>query len=906
MMINKSKIKEYCHTLLGYVLRNNVHWFTLITLLLAFLLYEYEGAFLVWYNKTAMPVVSLFHSDIFVWIASLMSFIMMSMLLYRRFKDEYVYDSRIVYGMAVLCILIGKYRVSGMYDYVSWLWLISYVDLGLALGAVYIIMAFLNHTRLEIRSHQNTGGNADNSSQTAALNDWPIESAEEDIFDLKDEAEKIATNISNVDRKKTWSFAVTAPWGTGKTSFMNMIIEQVKTKHKDEFEFVQFNPRDCKSYQSIQEEFFALIACVLAKYDSRCSSAVKDYMASLQLIDNRGIIEKIASFYKIWDKTELKENIGKSFECLNKRVLVVIDDFDRLSKEEVLEVLKLIDSNAAFKNLLFLTAYDKKQVNKSLGDAYKTEDACFVDKFFSLEFQIPSRPYTYISQFIIDNMCAMINADSTEKNLITSVVNNNKGLIQKYVPTLRDAKRYVNQVVMDYERVRGDVLISEYLLVELLKYRYPDSLKKLYKKEYIERGGFFADNGIYYLKENIEQQTEGIDVIEALFPKQKSHIGQSYHHVYEVQSFDNYFVNQIYASLRTKDMLNMFHKPIEDVYVLLDEWLSKEEEASDIVAYLNSFDMDNFMNGEYFKRYAILVTYVAIKLPQSRAYWLLLRVIYNKNLDGYDKKYGLNLAEYKQSILDVLLNRNIDPLFTMLRTMHMNFVTGELQDDEELIQDGDIKPCLFDAFKEALNHETNEEALKGWLHNCADKMEPGSRKIVLNDECAGAYRKHLESKPDWYIKNFVFLGRRSSNPDWNSVACDGFWKQIFESDASIEEFIEQCKDSSFEGSDVASNFWELYKANGYNPIDFQNQGNVQEKIDNKLETEVRLLKQLQDIEDKIAEIPSSTDGLGSDEILDCKEVLSKCLESLANIALYVKLNGKIRSEINKKIAALQQ
>lgn len=906
MMINKTEIKEYYHTILGYIPRNNVHWFTLITLLLAFLLYEYEGAFLVWYNKTAMPIFSLFYSDIFVWIASLMSFIMVSMLLYRRFKDEYVYDSRIVYGMAVLCILIGKYRVSGMYDYVSWLWFISYVDLGLTLGITYIVLAFVNHVRLEIRNNQKDGNNIDNSLQTAMLKDWPIESAEEDIFDLKDEAEKIAISISNVDRKMTWSFAITAPWGTGKTSFMNMIIEQVKTKHKADFEFVQFNPRDCKSYQSVQEEFFALIACVLSKYDSRCSSTVKDYMASLQLIDNRGIIEKIANFYRIWDKTELKENIGKSFESLNKRVLVVIDDFDRLSKEEILEVLKLIDSNAAFKNLIFLTAYDKKQVNKSLGEAYKTEDACFVDKFFSLEFQIPSRPYTYISQFIIDSMCEMINANSSEKNLITSVVNNNKKLLQDYIPTLRDAKRFVNQVVMDYERVRGDVLISEYLLVELLKYRYPDSLKKLYKKEYIERGGFFADNGIYYLKENIGQQIEGKDVIEALFPKQKSHIGQSYHHVYEVQSFDNYFVNQIYASLRTKDMLNMFHKPIEDVYVLLDEWLAKEEEASDVVAYLNSFDMDNFRNGDYFKRYAVLVAYVAIKLSESMAYWLLLRVINNKNLEGYDKKYELNFEEYKQSILEVLLNNNIDPLFTMLRAMHMKFVTGELHDDEELIQDGDIKSCLFGAFKDTLNHETNEEMLKGWLHNCADKMEAGSRKIVLNEECAKAYREHIEQNPDWYIKNFVFLGGGSSNPDWNSIACDGFWEQIFETDAALEAFMETCKVRNLEGADVASNFWELYKANDYNPVEFQNQGDVQEKINNKLENEIRMLKQLQDIEGKVTEIPNTKDGLGKDEISSSIEVLSKCLESLANIALYVKLNGRIRNEINKKIAALQQ
>ena len=903
--MNITKIKEYGHAIWNYIVRNNIHWFILITLILAFMLAEYEDVFVLWYDKAVMPIVSQFHSDIFIWLAALISNIMVGVLLYRRYRNEYVYDSRIVYGVSVLTLLILKYRLSGIYDYVSWLGWVSYVDLFLIMGLAYFIMAFIDFIRHENRISQNTKDNTANISQGVLLKDWPIESVAEDVFDLKNEAEKIAANIRNVDRNRSWSFAITAPWGTGKTSFMNMIIEQVKTVHRDDFEFVLFNPRDCKSYHSIQEEFFAQLSCVLSKYNRRCNSTVKDYMASLQLIDNRGVIEKISNFYRIWDKAELKENIGKSFESLVKRVLVVIDDFDRLSKDEILEVLKLIDSNAAFKNLIFLTAYDKKQVNKALGDAYKTEDACFVDKFFSLEFQIPSRPYTYISQFIIDNMCAMIKADSSEKKLIASVVNNNKKMFQDYIPTLRDAKRFVNQVVMDYKQVRGDVLVSEYVLVELLKYRYPDSLMKLYKKEYIERGGFFANNGIYYLKDLAGKQIEGIDVINSLFPRKDGQVGQSYHHVYEVQSFDNYFVNQIYASLRTRDMLTIFHQPINDVYKQIDQWLANEEAATDVVAYLNSFDMDNFLNGDFYYRYVNLVTYVAIKRPQSRAYWLFLRAIYKDNLEGYDKKYSLKFNEYKQFVLDILLDKNIDPLYTMLRALHMNFVTGELHDDEELIHDDDIKPCLFQAFSEAGNGEIDEEVLKSWLHNCVDKMESGSREIILDANCAKNYRKHIEQKPEWYIKNFIHLGRVSSNPDWNSVVCDGFWKQIFASEEDLVDYIRKCKEAGLEGALVSENFWLIYKANDYKPIEFDNQGNVQDKIDNNLVSEVQKLGQLQAIETEISNIPESKDGIEKDEIGNYLEELDNRLKLLEDIDLFIKLNGDIRKKIEHKYAVLK-
>ena len=183
-------------------------------------------------------------------------------------------------------------------------------------------------------------------------------------------------------------------------------------------------------------------------------------------------------------------------------------------------------------------------------------------------------------------------------------------------------------------------------------------------------------------------------------------------------------------------------------------------------------------------------------------------------------------------------------------------------------------------------------------------MEIGSRKIILNDECAKAYRDHLSTKPEWYIKHFVFLGSVSSSPDWNSIACDGFWNQIFESDASVEKFIESCKAKNIEGADVASNFWELYKANDFNPIDFQNQGNVQEKLDNKLTAEIAMLNELRAIGKDVSEVPESKEGLNSGMLTQHLQSLFESQNKLDSIHLYIRLNGKIREEIERKRSLL--
>ena len=82
------------------------------------------------------------------------------------------------------------------------------------------------------------------------LDDYPIETKEEDIFEFEDEVTKILEKIKKHDREKSFSISITAPWGTGKTSFMNLVIENI---NKKDFEIVRFNPRDCKSFQTIQE-----------------------------------------------------------------------------------------------------------------------------------------------------------------------------------------------------------------------------------------------------------------------------------------------------------------------------------------------------------------------------------------------------------------------------------------------------------------------------------------------------------------------------------------------------------------------------------------------------------------------------------------------------------------------------
>ena len=893
--INKEKLSKTRawaneHALIRYVL---------VFLTIAYVLATYKTQFMAWYDNNIMPILGYFISNI--WIR-LLTFILCVVAIYdivRRVKVRYQYDKRIVLMLFFVSVVLAYYRLRGDYDYVNWIWFISYVDVIIVFCIVQAVAAIVNKFRVLYTSCNNKDEKIANSKDSI-LNDWPIESKVEDIFDLEDEAVKLAEKIKALDRKKTWSLAITAPWGTGKTSFLNLILEHISER---DFEVVRFIPRDSKSFKTIQEDFLTSIACVLSKYDSRCDNTLKDYMASLQLIDNRGLVEKTLNFYRIWNKDSLKDSIKRSFASLNKKVLVLIDDFDRLSKDEILEVLKLIDSNAAFTNMVFLTAYDKEQVNKSLGESFMTEDAYFVDKFFNLEFSIPSRPYSYISRYIEDKLCKFLNANESEKKDIQQTITNRSSIFEEYIPTLRDAKRFINQFVLDFKQVRGDVIIDEFLLVKLIKYRYPELYRSLYKKEFVGRKSFlYSSVNIWYLKDEIDDNTKILPILKLLFPKDNNAARNSYKHIYDMQSFDNYFVNQIYSSLRIRDMQALFWCEWDDVTSTIDKWVDSDDNSRDFIDYLDSRNMDYFSN-KTFWRYAEMVAYLACKLPNSRAYWLFLRIISNEKLKGYDKKYDLNLDAYKNRLLDIV--KNSDVKLTLITNIHYEYKTLKLQENEELIKDDDIWPFIKEKFIQTTKKTSaTEDDILNWLYRCVDNMEETSRKLYLDKGCIDAYRKRVEENPDYYIKTFVRLGMVSSDPEWNSVACEPFWRQIFGNEPVFENFLSECKDNRIEKSDLVWNFWQLYKANEFEPISYENQGPVQEKIDNNLVEEVRKLEIMKHIEDKVSQIPEKIDSASDEEKAKYKQLLINNKNELDNINLYISLNGRLKRTIEKKLKIL--
>ena len=871
----------------------------LFFVLSAYVFTAHEQPIRVWYNHNIMPAIERFVPNCLSCLTVAILLIIVACDLHHKVTNRYQYSGRVICVLVVTLSLLIYYRLSGLYNYVLWLGRVSYVDV-IILGCLAHIVTFI-YGRTWLLLHPKSNKEMSNASSSMILHDWPICDSSEDIMAFSEDAKKVASEIKNLEPNVTWNLAITGQWGIGKTSFLNMVVKELEN---DEFEVLPFNPRDSKACENIQEDFFSQLSCALAKYDGRCNGTIKKYMASLQLIDNRRFFERLINFYRIWNKDDLKGTIEKSFRVLSKRILVRIDDFDRLSKDEIEEVLKLIDSNAAFSNLVFLTAYDKEQVNKIFGDTYQTSDACFVDKFFNLEYSIPIRPYSYLSKYLEDSLVSQIHASVDEEDEIRYSVNSNIKLYKKCLPTLRDIKRYVNQVAIDYGNVRGEVNVNEYLLLHLIKYKYPERYKALYQFEFTERGMVSGRSDIICLKEDVDENIDIYSILKELFPKKDGSIGNVYRHVFEPKSFEYYFVNQMYGTLRINEMAKLFHEGFDDVCEKIDQWIVDDTKCNDLYEYLYNYRKAKFGSSEEFSRYVDIITYFTSKVPNSQAYWLFNWNVNKKNIiDYYSGNYKVNSYAIKKNVLSIITNDTNKPDYVLLQLLHADYISHD-KGIEYLIDDEDIWPKLKNAFISKVKNEPIGESTMAMLYKCIDHIEQQSRRVILDNDCLTAIREKIEGDPSYYIKHFVRLGAVSSSPNFNSIVCEPFCVQIWGSYENVANFINQCKRKGIDGSVLSYNFWRIYEQNDYKPIEFDNQGDVQSKIDHNMSDEVIELDNLLRLQSEVEQIPFGVQK-DSNVNIEYRNKLLAMKKERESIHLYIKLNGSVSEAIDGRLKLLQ-
>ena len=203
------------------------------------------------------------------------------------------------------------------------------------------------------------------------LPDEPLKSASQDRLDRSRFARGLARHLRRYDQLPSLVVALYGPWGSGKSSLLNMIAESLKNASEDDRPIVVwFNPWHFTTIEQLITAFFKSIRSAIGKKESsKVVDSISFGLEALGLALSAGslspwggnIFSKASTLVKniknwIQGKShrlertpdEIKEEINGYLDDFGKRVVVFIDDIDRLENDAVLLILRLLRLNASF------------------------------------------------------------------------------------------------------------------------------------------------------------------------------------------------------------------------------------------------------------------------------------------------------------------------------------------------------------------------------------------------------------------------------------------------------------------------------------------------------------------------------------------------------------------------------
>lgn len=865
---------------------------SLTILFFLFLFVVFNTEIMTLFNKIIVPILSSANEGVFSSILFVSLVIALLVFGYKRFKRFYYVTPICNLGSIVLSLIYWYYRFFTS-DYVitsSDLMKIGFTDIifgGLFCFGVISIFVDLADVKPQKTSQKNNPSNDDKvpneEPSSLLMKDKPITCSDDDELHFGEDVNGLFNQINNCKAQSSFSIGINARWGDGKSSFINLLIEKFR-ENEEHFIVIQFNPRHAPN-GSIQASFFEMLFSELSKYDSRFTHSFNDYLRVIDVMADNKYLSAIFKTTKLLNRESEKDKIDEAIKRLNKRIIVIIEDLDRLMADEIIEVFKLIDGNASFDNIIFISAYDKIRIQSLIkqSDAY----SAYSDKFFVHERILPLLTRESILGYLSNNLTKGIRLENDEEEEIKRIITNDNSFFKTYLHNLRDVKRYINSVRPSLAGVSGELKIRDYLLIGLVRYRYPQEYRLLYDQNE------YKDSNLNFKRvitiEDIEKSYKSQDILKVLFPDDGS---KSFRSINSVGWFKKYFLGIESPSMKT--LRSMFEKEVDYKAVIKNVFDNGHRNV--LIEYLNSLNILSQQNWDDVIRY--LDIYIHLNARYNENLYSTINVsslLEERIAKDLCKRHNLEMKDYRDLLYQRLIGEYPEYPFEISKQQLWAYKREEIK-AKLVFSETELMDILKKSLKDLIEHEPNYSTLHNKiLHSCISSIDPISRKATLDPEACEWIRQSIELKPDEFIDKFVFLGATSSSPDWNNIVCEPFWKQIFGDKDKIKNFIYDKKLNSITNIERARNFWKLYENNGYEAIEFENQGSVKEKIENNLVSEVEMLNEILSIESQINSLVISEETLKSSE-----KTLKKLSDQLEENTLYIKKRGEVLQLIKNK------
>lgn len=403
--------------------------------------------------------------------------------------------------------------------------------------------------------------------------DKPIETVDQDLLGRSTFSKQLAEAIFKYGGKDGLVIGLFGKWGTGKTSILNIVVNEINSLSEDSCDkpiIVKFSPWNYTDKDNLISLFFRVLKNKLDidkdkdnlissffrvlknKFDidkdeekrKKIGKALTDYSDAL---DALSLVPMVGSGLAILLKTiakaqgaELSKEVNldvtrnhleKVLSETHQKIIVIIDDIDRLTNSQIRDIFQLVKQVGNFSNIIYVLSMDRNVVCRALEEVHNIDGSEYLEKIVQIPFEIPVLMRPKLQEIFLMKLNNTIKGISDniswDEDIISQVFNN---CIEPYVKTLRDINRVINTFQFRYRLLYEEISLEDMLAlttIEVLEpqlYQWISNNKDLFCSKSVYSLRMYKNKGEYrsFVCDELKRLGINVDIaikfLATLFP----------------------------------------------------------------------------------------------------------------------------------------------------------------------------------------------------------------------------------------------------------------------------------------------------------------------------------------------------------------------------------------------------
>ena len=344
--------------------------------------------------------------------------------------------------------------------------------------------------------------------------DAAIRNVNDDKYGYSYIAEGLADSVINVNDIDGLVIGIEGQWGSGKTSLLNLLINNINSRKISKLHTLKVSPWMGGDTLSIVASLLIPVASIineielsqkshinqlsekgieavsntgkeLFKYIQKTSGAASTFLEIASMaIPGMGIASKIVegigrlpSIENGLTIDEEKEKISRKIKELGLRFIVMIDDLDRLEPKQAVEVVRLVKSVANFSHFTYVLCYDKKILSHAVEKGLEVKDGSrFLQKIIQVAFTIPLPEVFDLRNDLKGKLIELYLKNNNNQDMKNEMLDDFNQIIDKYgekLTTPREVKSVSNALEFHYHHISKNIYYPDICFLFLIKTTNP-------------------------------------------------------------------------------------------------------------------------------------------------------------------------------------------------------------------------------------------------------------------------------------------------------------------------------------------------------------------------------------------------------------------------------------------------